>query len=64
MTYETVTMTKAQCNAFLKWFDEHIGTDREENENGPNEYYVVCFDLELSELHAVREKKRGYILEC
>lgn len=52
----TGPMTREQRIAFLCWFDKHIGTDREVNEEAPNAFFVDCFDLMESEAKAVQSR--------
>jgi hypothetical protein len=56
---ETRTMTRMQLNAFLAWYDRAIGTEREVNNVGIDEYYVVCFEVDLAEVMKVKVRCEG-----
>ena len=60
--YETEDdYTLIEINQFKKWFDKEIGTDYELNESASgkqDEYHLVFFDLEGSEIAQIRAKEK------
>lgn len=65
--YETQDdYTEIEVNSMLAWFDANIGTDQELNESAsgePDAFYVVFFDLLMSEVKLIREYENKFRLK-
>ena len=57
--FETKTMSETQLDKFVKEYDRKIGTDREINDIGGNQFFVVCVDLLENELEYVESMNRS-----
>lgn len=59
--YETCPMNREQFGEFVKFFDENIGTDYEVNPDPDfnDKVYVVCFELEPSEVEMLEKFEDG-----
>ena len=60
--YETGLMDQKQLEDFVEFFDRNIGTDYEINYDpaGSDKNYVVCFELELSEVKKLRDYENDH----
>ena len=61
-SYETGLMDQKQLEDFVEFFDRNIGTDYEINYDpaGSDKNYVVCFELELSEVKKLRDYENDH----
>ena len=61
-SYETGLMDQNQLEDFVEFFDRNIGTDYEINYDpaGSDKNYVVCFELELSEVKKLRDYENDH----
>ena len=59
--YETGPLDKEQFGEFVTFFDEHIGTDYEVNEDPDLEgkVYIVCFELEPEDVRMLEDFKNN-----
>ena len=61
-SYETGLMDQKQLEDFVEFFDRNIGTDYGINYDpaGSDKNYVVCFELELSEVKKLRDYENDH----